>query len=184
MARIIDIDSSGRVESVRSEEADRVRKNLQQLAWLLDSSIPIPGTQLTVGVDALVGLFPVIGDLIGVALSSYILSQAARLGAPRSVLTRMASTSVEKKFAIDFEVGRTNVRWLGIYRPCVGGIFGLATFLLLASGILQTQSPPPESEPAVAAGPVALTPKARITSLAKSRAEAPLITPWLTIGLR
>ena len=90
MARIIDMDSSGRIESVRSEEADRVRRNLQQLAWLLDSSIPIPGTRLTVGVDALVGLFPVIGDLIGVALSSYILSQAARLGAPRSVLTRMA----------------------------------------------------------------------------------------------
>ena len=67
-----------------------IRERLNWLAWLLDSSIPIPGTQLTVGVDALVGLFPVIGDLIGVALSSYILSQAARLGAPRSVLTRMA----------------------------------------------------------------------------------------------
>ena len=90
MARIIDMDPGGRVESVRSEEADRVRKSLQQLAWLLDSSIPIPGTRLTVGVDALVGLFPIIGDLIGVAFSSYILSQAARLGAPRSVLTRMA----------------------------------------------------------------------------------------------
>ena len=90
MARIIDVDPSGRVESVRPAEADRIRKNLQQFAWLLDSSIPIPGTSLTVGVDALVGLFPVIGDLIGVALSSYILSQAARLGAPRSVLTRMA----------------------------------------------------------------------------------------------
>jgi hypothetical protein len=84
MARIIDVDSSGRIESVRSEEADRIRRNLQQLAWLLDSSIPVPGTKLTIG------LFPVIGDLIGVALSSYILSQAARLGAPRSVLRRMA----------------------------------------------------------------------------------------------
>jgi hypothetical protein len=90
MARIIDVDPSGRVESVRSEEAERIRKGLQQLAWLLDSSIPVPGTKLTVGVDALVGLFPVIGDLAGVALSSYILSQAARLGAPRSVLWRMA----------------------------------------------------------------------------------------------
>ena len=90
MARIIDADASGRVESVRSVEADRVRRSLQQLAWLLDSSIPVPGTRLTVGVDALVGLFRVIGDLIGVALSSYILSQAARLGAPRSVLSRMA----------------------------------------------------------------------------------------------
>jgi len=90
MARIIDIDSSGRVASVRSPEADQIRKNLQQLAWLLDSSIPVPGTRLTVGIDALIGLFPVIGDLIGVALSSYILSQAAKLGAPRSVLWRIA----------------------------------------------------------------------------------------------
>ena len=90
MARIIDVDSSGRVASVRSPEADQIRKNLQQLAWLLDSSIPVPGTRLTVGVDALIGLFPLIGDLIGVAFSSYILSQAARLGAPRSVLSRMA----------------------------------------------------------------------------------------------
>ena len=90
MARIIDVDASGRVESVTSEEAERTRRSLQQLAWLLDSSIPIPGTRLTVGLDALVGLFPVIGDLVGVALSSYILSQAARLGAPRSVLSRMA----------------------------------------------------------------------------------------------
>ena len=90
MARIIDIDSSGRVASIRSPEADQIRKNLQQLAWLLDSSIPIPGTRLTVGLEALIGLFPVIGDLIGVALSSYILSQAAKLGAPRSVLWRIA----------------------------------------------------------------------------------------------
>ena len=90
MARIIDVDASGRVESVTSEEAERTRRSLQQLAWLLDSSIPIPGTRLTVGAEALIGLFPVIGDLIGVALSSYILSQAARLGAPRSVLSRMA----------------------------------------------------------------------------------------------
>ena len=90
MARIIDVGPTGEVESVTSEQAERIRRSLQQLAWLLDSSIPVPGTKLTVGVDALVGLFPVIGDLIGVAFSSYILSQAARLGAPRSVLWRMA----------------------------------------------------------------------------------------------
>jgi hypothetical protein len=41
-------------------------------------------------VEALIGLFPVIGDLIGVALSSYIVNEAARLGAPKSVLARMA----------------------------------------------------------------------------------------------
>jgi len=68
----------------------QVRERLNWLAWLLDSSIPIPGTRLTIGVDALIGLFPVIGDAVGVVLSSYIVREAAALGAPRSILARMA----------------------------------------------------------------------------------------------
>ncbi len=88
--RIISVDSSGKVESVETEDARATRERLRSLAWLLDSSIPIPGTRLTVGLDALIGLFPVIGDLIGVLLSSYILGEAARLGAPRVLLMRMA----------------------------------------------------------------------------------------------
>jgi hypothetical protein len=85
--RIISVDPSGNVESV---DQDDTRQRLNQLAWLLDSSIPIPGTRWTIGLDALIGLFPFVGDLIGVLLSSYILSEAARLGAPRVVLMRMA----------------------------------------------------------------------------------------------
>ena len=65
---------------------------------------------------------------------------AGALGAFLSVLSRMASL-LEGKFVLDFEVGRANVRWLGIYRPFVGGIFGVATFFLLSSGILTTESP-------------------------------------------
>jgi hypothetical protein len=57
---------------------------------LLDSSIRIPGTRLTIGADALIGLVPLVGDLIGVLLSSYIVGEAARLGAPKIVLARMA----------------------------------------------------------------------------------------------
>ena len=88
--RIISVDSSGKVESVETEDARITRERLRSLAWLLDSSIPIPGTRLTVGLDALIGLFPILGDLIGVLLSSYILGEAARLGAPKAVLMRMA----------------------------------------------------------------------------------------------
>jgi hypothetical protein len=65
------------------------RQRLAFVAWLLDSSIPIPGTRFTIGIDALIGLFPFIGDMIGVLLSSYILSEASRLGAPKPVLMRM-----------------------------------------------------------------------------------------------
>ena len=66
------------------------REVLRQLAWLLDSSIRVPGTRLSIGIDALLGLLPVAGDLLGVLLSSYILVEAARLGAPKSLLYRMA----------------------------------------------------------------------------------------------
>src|SRR5258706_12536880 len=69
---------------------ERVRERLTRHAWLLDSSIPIPGTGLSIGIDALIGLFPVLGDLIGVALSGYIITEAHRLGASRAVLARMA----------------------------------------------------------------------------------------------
>ena len=86
--RIISIDASG---NVRSVDRDETQERLKQLAWLLDSSIPIPGTRFTIGVEALLGLVPVLGDFIGVVLSSYILKEAARLGAPRVVLVRMAS---------------------------------------------------------------------------------------------
>lgn len=88
--RIIDVDGEGRVARVEGAETHATRRRLKQLAWLLDSSIPVPGTRFTIGVDALIGLFPFLGDLIGVLLSSYILGEAARLGAPRSVLMRMA----------------------------------------------------------------------------------------------
>jgi hypothetical protein len=87
--RIIDLDDAGNVRSVQPQGARDARQRLKQLAWLLDSSIPIPGTRFTVGLEALIGLFPFIGDLVGVALSSFILKEAARLGVPKSVLMRM-----------------------------------------------------------------------------------------------
>jgi len=89
--RIIDVDADGNVRAVEQPGTRETRERLKQLAWLLDSSIPIPGTRFTIGIDALIGLFPFIGDLIGVLLSSYILGEAARLGAPKSVLMRMSA---------------------------------------------------------------------------------------------
>ncbi|WP_332674452.1 DUF4112 domain-containing protein [Aromatoleum sp.] len=66
----------------------RTREQLKALAWLLDSSIRLPGG-FRIGVDALLGLVPFIGDAAGVLLSGFIVSRAARLGVPRSVLLRM-----------------------------------------------------------------------------------------------
>jgi hypothetical protein len=72
------------------DDIEAVRRRLARLAWLLDNSITLPGTRFRIGIDAILGLVPGLGDLLGVLASSYIVREAARVGAPPSVLTRMA----------------------------------------------------------------------------------------------
>ena len=64
------------------------RKRLQHLAWLLDSSIRLPGG-FRIGIDGIIGLFPGIGDAVSAGLSSYIVLKAVRLNVPVIVLLRM-----------------------------------------------------------------------------------------------
>ena len=71
-----------------SIDAARARR-VRALAQLLDNSIPIPGTSWRFGFDAIVGLIPVVGDLIGGALSGYIILEAARAEVPTLTLARM-----------------------------------------------------------------------------------------------
>ncbi|MGZ8231451.1 MAG: DUF4112 domain-containing protein [Burkholderiales bacterium] len=74
---------------------------LGRLAWLLDSAFLLPGTRFRFGLDALVGLIPGLGDALGVLVSSYIIREAARAGAPTSVLMRMAlNVAVEGLFGL------------------------------------------------------------------------------------
>ena len=68
--------------------ADSVAR-LEALARLLDSAFPIPGTNQRVGIDALLGLIPGVGDLVSTALSSYIIWEARQLGLPRWKIARM-----------------------------------------------------------------------------------------------
>lgn len=75
---------------MNSTDKQRVQKRLDRLAWYLDNSIRLPGLNVRVGIDPLVGLIPGIGDTISAIVSSYILSEAARLGAPKSILLKMA----------------------------------------------------------------------------------------------
>jgi hypothetical protein len=71
-------------------DSEERRRRLARLAWLLDNSIPLPGTSFRIGLDAILGLVPGLGDLVGVLLSTYIVREAARLGTPPSMLVRMA----------------------------------------------------------------------------------------------
>lgn len=71
------------------ERAPAVRRRLARLAWLLDASFRVPGTGVRFGWDALIGLIPGVGDAATGLLAAWIVAEAARLGAPGSVLARM-----------------------------------------------------------------------------------------------
>ena len=73
------------------DDPGRVRRVdfLDRLAWLLDDAFRIPGTDRRVGIDALLGLIPGVGDMVGALLSTYIIVEAARRGAPTTTIVRM-----------------------------------------------------------------------------------------------
>src|SRR3989338_3633313 len=82
------------------DDGDRIRRgepappdpvqHLDQLAWLLDSSIEVPGIRFRIGLDSLLGMIPILGDILGAAISTYILWLASKLGVPRVTLLRMS----------------------------------------------------------------------------------------------
>lgn len=92
----------------RTGELDRVRR----LARLLDRAVRLPGLGVRFGLDSIVGLLPGGGDLAMGVASGYILLAAARHGAPRWLLLRMAAN-----IAIDTVVGAV---------PVLGDLFDVA----------------------------------------------------------
>jgi hypothetical protein len=62
---------------------------LDMLATLFDTAMLIPGTNIRFGLEALLRLWPGVGDAAASALSLYLLYEASRLGVPRLLLTRM-----------------------------------------------------------------------------------------------
>lgn len=91
---------------------DRRLDRLRRVGWMLDNSIRIPGTGIRFGLDSIIGLVPGLGDLLGGALSLYIIAESAKLGVPRSVLARMGWN-----VALDTLVGEV---------PVLGDLFDVA----------------------------------------------------------
>ena len=116
----------GRVTRLPRTESERSRSlgEVEMLAWLLDNSIPVPGTGRRFGIDAVIGFVPVLGDLVSGGLGLFVVWRASRFGLPRIVVARMLANT-----AVDIVVGaipilgdafdlwfKANTRNLGIMR--------------------------------------------------------------------
>ena len=84
---------------------------LKRLSERLDNTFTIPGTKYKIGIEALIGAVPIIGDLIGGILASYIMYSGMKMGAPPQIIARMAVN-----IAIDFTIGSI---------PIIGDLFDL-----------------------------------------------------------
>ena len=62
---------------------------LDAVAKLLDIAFILPGTNIRYGIDGIIGLIPVVGDIIATALSLWLVREARALGAPWYVTARM-----------------------------------------------------------------------------------------------
>ena len=68
---------------------DQRLARLDAMAKLLDVAFILPGTNIRYGIDGLIGLIPVVGDIIATALSLWLVREARALGAPWHVTARM-----------------------------------------------------------------------------------------------
>ncbi len=62
---------------------------IEALSKLLDVAFILPGTNIRYGIDGLIGLVPIVGDLLTTAISLWIVREARALGAPKHVVARM-----------------------------------------------------------------------------------------------
>ena len=104
MNDVNDVNDVGDVgeEALRPDEvlsADEARRRRQEdpqvspfadgLAWLLDESIPIPGTNRRIGLDGLIGLIPGVGDGAGFVASLFIILRAVARGVSTATIVKM-----------------------------------------------------------------------------------------------
>ena len=137
-------------ELARDEKREAAVRRVDALAHLLDDSIPVPGTGMRFGLDAVIGLVPGFGDVAGALLSSWIVLEGARLGAGISVVLRMllnvaveavvgAIPVIGDLFDAGWKANVKNIRLLHQSIDAPGatrrssGVFVLVVFLLLAA---------------------------------------------------
>jgi hypothetical protein len=95
----------------RPPDADLAALNrLKTLERLLDRQFSIAGVQF--GIDSIIGLAPVVGDLVTGALGLYVIAEARRIGVSRWTIARMYTN-----WGLDVTIGAV---------PVVGDLFDLA----------------------------------------------------------
>lgn len=74
-----------------SRDPQAVRNRVEAMEKVLERAFVIPGINRPIGVDSIVGLIPVVGDVVTAVMGAYIVWEARNLGMSKLQLTRMAA---------------------------------------------------------------------------------------------
>ena len=99
--------------SSRAERFEAAARRIERVTHVMDELVPIPGTNQRVGVDPIVGLIPVFGDVLAAVAGGWVILEAARFGVPRVALGRMVVN-----FSVDLLIGLI---------PFIGDIFDIVS---------------------------------------------------------
>ena len=66
---------------------------LEAFARLMDGAFVVPGTSIRFGLDGIIGLIPMAGDVIAGLVSTYLIWEARQLGAPNWLIARMLANT-------------------------------------------------------------------------------------------
>jgi hypothetical protein len=68
-----------------------IRRRIEAMERLLEGMIDVPGLNRKVGLDFLLGLVPIVGDVAAAAMGAWIVWEARNLGMSRVQLARMGA---------------------------------------------------------------------------------------------
>jgi hypothetical protein len=102
------------MESVYPQRVDCLAQRLRRIALitkLTDTAVTMPGTDVKIGLDAVVGAVPIAGDLVMGAVALVLINDARHLGVPKADLARMLRNT-----ALDTAIGAI---------PFIGDLFDI-----------------------------------------------------------
>ena len=102
---MIPIDQRLSLPSLGTDPAS-VRQRVEAMEKILERMFVIPGLNRPVGLDVILDFVPVVGDIAGAALGSYLVWEARNLGMSKWQMSRMAGN-----VGIDFLLGA--IPWVG-----------------------------------------------------------------------
>ena len=71
-----------------------VRRRVEAMEALLERAFPLPGTSRRIGLDSIVGLVPVLGDVVTAAMGAWLVWEARNLGMSKFHIARMSGNLV------------------------------------------------------------------------------------------